>query len=368
MQAKHPINVFINGRFLTQKITGIQRYAREITLALDRGLSDGDVDPSRYDFTLFTPQNADRLPLEKIPTRPVGQLKGHLWDQLDLPRHTRKGILLNLASTGPLVQAVQAVAIHDAAIYANPANFSKAYRTVHKILGTVLARPPRRILTVSEFSKSELSRYLRTPDDRFTVVYNSGEHIRRVAPDESVLAKHGLERRGFVLCFGSASPNKNIAALSEALPLMREQTQLVAVGHADPTVFGALMTPGDTRLIRAGSIDDAQLRALYEHATAFVFPSLYEGAGIPPLEAMSLGCPVLVSQTSAMPEICGDAALYVDPTNPESIAQCLDKLLANPMLIADLRQRGYKQAKRFSWRASAQRVLDEIRSLESALV
>ena len=150
--------IYFNGRFLTKSVTGIQRFSREIILALDNFWAEEKVN---VDATILVPQGASALgPLRVIKTRTIGSLQGHLWEQIELWRASRDGFLVNLAACGPLFKRDQITVIHDAAVYRKPENFSFLYVSWHRILGVFLSRFSR-IATVSEFSKSELTALLR---------------------------------------------------------------------------------------------------------------------------------------------------------------------------------------------------------------
>lgn len=355
--------VFINGRFLAQRLTGIQRFAREVVLGFDRLLADDPVLAARLDVRLLTPRDAGSdLDLGRIAVQRVGRLTGHAWDQTELALAARGGVLLSLCSTGPLAHGDQVIGLHDAAIYANPENFSRGYRLVHRTLRPRLARRARRVVTVSEFSRGELARYCRVDPERFAVIYNSGEHIRRAPAEPSALAANDLRPGGYLLCFGGASPNKNFAAVLGALDAVeRAGLTLAVVGAADASVFAAVGGAGAAErpsVRRLGYVSDGTLRALYENASGFVFPSLYEGAGIPPLEAMSLGCPVIASRSSAIPEVCGEAALYVDPRDPRDLSSAIERLAGDAELRAGLRARGRERAGAYGWAEAARRLAD----------
>ena len=344
--------IYINGRFLTQPITGVQRFAREILRAVDALLvSEGS--GHKRSIVLLTPPGTPPLAgLRNIECRPAGRFQGQAWEQLELPRYTGDGLSLNLCNTAPLAGRCTIVAIHDAGVFAVPEAYSRPFRTWYRLLHPQLGRRAVRLLTVSEFSRSELSRHLGIAHDRFTVIPNGGEHILREPADHRILSRLGLSGR-YVLAVSSQSAHKNFAGIQAAVKHMhRQDFTLVFAGGANSRVFnagGAL-----AREVRVtGRVTDAELRALYENAECFVYPSLYEGFGLPPLESMMCGCPVVVSRAASLPEVCGDAAVYCDPSDPGDIARALDAVLADGELRADLRRRGSERAARFTWKHAA---------------
>jgi glycosyltransferase involved in cell wall biosynthesis len=245
--------------------------------------------------------------------------------------------------------------LHDAGVMANPSAYRRAFRLWYTALFSCLARRARVVCTVSKFSAAELNRFVGARLDSLHVIYPSGEHIVRAPPDTGVNARLGLLGRRYVLAVGSLVPNKNLRGVLAAFKLLGEpDIRIVAVGGSNNRIFPEFELEGNT-LVRTGYVADAELRALYEGAECLVFPSFYEGFGLPPLEAMHCGCPVIVANRAAMPEICGDAALYCDPSDPQDIARSIRRVLTSTSLREDLQEAGYARARMFTWlRATAQ--------------
>jgi glycosyltransferase involved in cell wall biosynthesis len=357
-----PDPIFINGRFLAQPITGVQRYAREVVRALDALLREGVVDAGGAEVTLLTPcDGVDVPPLERIRVRRAGRLAGHAWEQFELPVLSRAGVLLNLCNTGPLACRRQVVTLHDAAVYRVPAAYTRVFRTWYRVLWAGLARTAPTILTVSYFSRRELADCLGIDRSRIGVVEEAGDHILAVPPDAGVLDRHGLRARPFVLAVSTANPTKNFGVVVRAIERLGETDfDFVVAGGVDPRVFARAAAPLPAAVKRVGYVSDGELRALYEHAACFVHPSRYEGFGLPPLEAMCCGCPVLAAEAASIPEVCGDAALYFDPGSPADLAGKLDVLMAHPAARAALAARGRDRAARFSWRRAAAANWEEV--------
>jgi len=341
--------VLINGRFMTRVPTGVDRFALELIRALHRrGELAGArvVVPRGVALHSSTPAG--------LPVHAAGRWQGHVWEQLDLPRLAEREWLVNLCNTGPLLRRRQLVVVHDAAVVANPQNFTPAFRHGYRVMLAALMRRADCVATVSRFSADELTRHFGRRPQGLEVIPEGGEHILNEPADPSVLARLDLRGRRYVLAVGSASPNKNFAAVLKAIDQLADRhVQLVAVGGGDARVFAAEQTQ-HPRLHRTGRVSDAQLRALYEGAACFVFPSHYEGFGLPPLEAMCCGCPTIVSQRGALPEVCGDASLYCDPDDPATLALQLQRLLESNRLAHELRAAGFQRARRLTWSAAAQ--------------
>jgi glycosyltransferase involved in cell wall biosynthesis len=355
--------IFINGRFLTQATTGVQRYAAELTQALDGLLCSGEISRAAYRVVLLVPRGMRHdLPLEHIRVERVGWSGGHVWEQVDLRRYTRMrgAVLLNPGNTAPIGAPNVVVTIYDAGVFATPQAYSLAFRTWYRLMHRSLSRHARRIITVSEFSRQQLQAYAAAPMSRIEVIPPGAEHIVRLDADTGILERHGLGQRPFVLAVSSLNPNKNFKLIIDAmayLPDLLGSVDFVVAGGTNPRVFrnGALaFGPGIKYL---GYVTDRELKALYQGATAFVFPSLYEGFGLPPLEAMSCGCPVVVARSASLPWVCGDAALYCDPHDAQDLAHQIRMAVRDRKLQTELRQRGLARARDFTWRQCARGTL-----------
>ena len=356
--------LYINGRFLDQTLSGVQRFAYEMTREL----------------TQIWPQTAEP-PLvlrpakgvgEEAPfrVRPVGYRTGVPWEQLELPRSASDGLLVNLANTAPLLARRQAVIMHDVGAFDMPQAYSLAFRTYYRVLQRRMARKDIKIATVSEFSRSAIVKHLGVAHHRIAVVREGSDHMHRLASADATLTRHQLTPGGYVLAVGNLSQHKNLAGLTEAAPMLeRRGVPLVIVGQINPIFDSAgIKLPRPARYL--GRVSDAELKALYEGAACFVFPSLYEGFGLPAVEAMACRCVVLASRIPGLEETCGDAALFFDPTSPVDIADKIARVLDDPILAERLRQAGTARAGEFTWARSAQALkawlLPELQSVREA--
>ena len=353
-------SVDINARFLTQPITGVQRFAVEMVRGIDRHLSVSVQLRSQFRFRLVAPPSARAIELEHIPLVRAGRLSGHGWEQLELPRQAKSGLLLNLCNTAPVL-ARNVVVIHDAAVFAVPDAYSRAFRLWYRALIPTLARRAVRVLTVSEFSRTELLERVGIPRGRVDVVTQGCEHIRSTPADPRVFSRLQVTRGEYLLAVGSRTPHKNIGLLAAAIAqLGGAAPPLVIAGGSNSRIFGAATGVHREGVHDAGYVTDSELRALYEGACCFIYPSLYEGFGIPPLEAMVCGCPVIVARAAALPEVCGDAARYCDPRDAGDLARQIRLLIQQPAVRQELRQRGFERAALFSWQKASAGLLETL--------
>jgi glycosyltransferase involved in cell wall biosynthesis len=352
--------IYLNGKFTAQATTGVQRVARCMLAALDRRLA-GDPRGGGRRWVLLCPPGGMPPALSRIEVQVVGSARAglHVWEQAFLPRASRDGLLVNLAGSAPAFAVRQACTLHDAAVFDRPEAYSKRFRSWYRWLFRHLARTAVTVTTVSAFSRDRLVERLAIPAARIAVIHSGGDHLEAIAADPSFLAMHGLAGRRFLLAVGSENVNKNIAALVEAFAMLGDDDPLLVIaGGSHRSVFASSghVRASAARVRRLGAVDDAGLKALYGAAEALVFVSLYEGFGLPPLEAMSCGCPVLASTAASIPEVCGNAAHYVDPASATAIADGLKTLLGAPDLRAELVQRGRKRLALFTWDSAAARL------------
>ena len=343
--------VLINGKFLSQRLTGVQRFACEITRRLPYPVVHPPMDALSCS-----------IPNERLK---VGPIAGNIWEQLILPLFSRKKVLLNLGNTAPLLHPRKIVTIHDLAWRKYPESFSRAFVAYYSFLIPRIARRALHILTVSNFSKEQIMEEFRIPEEKITVVYNG------VSPRFRPL---DVEKEDIILSVATLQPYKNLKSLIKAFILAKERNmipqsyRLVLVGGVNRKIFasaGEVFEAASRRddIEFAGYMEDEQLVIMYNRARIFAFVSLYEGFGLPPLEAMASGTPVLLSDRASLPEVGGDAALYVNPLDIEEIASGISRLIEDRELWEELRRKGLERASRFTWEKSASRVKSVIDSL-----
>jgi glycosyltransferase involved in cell wall biosynthesis len=360
------VTIYINGKYTAQRMTGVQRYATCLVQALDRLLAQS---AQRWPVELLLPPGALPPALQHIAVREVpapwwapARLRMHAWEQIALPAAARGGLLLNLSGSAPFFAGPQMATLHDAALWDHPGAYTAAFGIWYRTLFRRLVRTEGRRLVPSVFSQGRLAAALGVPATRFDVVPGGSDALEPVQSDVSALDRHGLQSQRYLLAVASQNPTKNLAALQRAWAALndaqRNGCRLVLVGGAAPSVFAHTRPalPPQRDVLPLGPVDDAELKALMSQALALVCPSLYEGFGLPPLEAMACGCPVAAARAASLTEVLGEAALYFDPQDDAAITQALARLIHDPALRAELRAQGLARAAALTWGASAARL------------
>ena len=358
--------VIINGRFLSQEITGVQRYAHELMRHIDQLLVDGRINPKQYSIQIVVPPNTLNIPSYKyIKIKHIGRFTNNLWEQISLPLYARNKIVFSPCNIAPLLGGKnQILTIHDASVFGFPSAYSIMFLIKYRFVTKIMGKKARIIITDSNFSKSELIKYCKISSERITVVPLGHEHILKIEADEQILKKNDLLHRPFLFTVGSQSPHKNLKGVMLAMKKIKDQTfDVVVAGGTFSNVFRNVDFSPDPSHIHLGYVNDQELRALYEHAACFIYTSFYEGFGLPPLEAMACGCPVIASDIPALREVCGKAVAYCDPENPDDIAKTILEVLQNNDIMNKMKISGIAQANNFLWEYATIRIWDKITSL-----
>ena len=297
-------------------------------------------------------------PLVRVPVFLTYELRHHPVD------------VLHVQYTAPPFCPIPVVAtIHDLAFEHLPETFTRRGSLQLKLTVRRTAQKAARIATVSEYSRQDLLRTYKLPPEKVAVTYNGVEpHFTPQAQLDEVAEikqQFGIER-DYLLAVGSLQPRKNLVRLIRAYAKLRAESesfspQLVIVGRklwlAEEIFAEVRRQRWAEDVILTGYVSDNDLPKLYRQATAFVYPSLFEGFGLPPVEAMACGTPVITSDVSSLPEVTGRAALLIDPKNQTSIESALLQIMRDQELRAEMRERGIEQAKKFTWQAAAEKTL-----------
>jgi glycosyltransferase involved in cell wall biosynthesis len=354
--------VALNGRFLAAPATGVQRVAEELIKQLDVLL---DETPSSAPWTLFAPPNVKRrLALKNIAVRYSEGLGGRVWEQFELPRLARGQLLVSLCNQAPLLQKGGLLMIHDAQAFISPQSYSLLFRLWYGFSVPRLSAAADRVLTVSNYSRDMLTAYNIARLSKTSVVYNGIDHVSSIEADSLCLGRFRLSPQGYVVALSSTQKHKNIALLFEVFRQpAHHHLKLALVGSAGKDDFarGGLNPPDN--VLFCGKVSDAELRALYEDALCLAFPSTTEGFGLPPLEAMLVGCPAIVAPCGALPEVCNEAVLYADPDNATAWSNAVELLERDPTTRASFIDKGRRRASAFKWSTSARQLMSIIQDV-----
>lgn len=286
-----------------------------------------------------------------------------------------KADLLHVTYTGPLFPPCSMVnTIHDVAYKVSPEWFSPRDRAVLSVGISLTMKRCARIITVSQHAKSEIIRFLKIPSDKIDVTLEASAPQYKKLDDALLLQSDTLSRLGitspFILAVGNLQPRKNLLRLVQAFAkTMKKSTQdcqLVLVGKAqwkESDIYTCIEENGLTdNVVFTGYVSDEDLIVLFNKTILFAYPSLYEGFGLPVIEAMACGAPVLTSNVTSIPEVAGDAAILVDPLNTDEIADGLHKILTDPDLRKALIDKGMERDKVLSWDSCARATLASYRA------
>lgn len=309
---------------------------------------------------------ADRLSADLDVIRPAQSLRGasgHLWEQLYLPAACGRRLLWSPNNTGPLAITRQVCTIHDLIPLDHPEWFTPRFSGWYRWLMPKLARRAQHFIAVSQFTKRRMMEKLGVSGERITVVPNGVDSEFKPSPPdriEAVRKRLGIKAPNYLLSLGSLEPRKNLGRLLKAweqlAPELPEEIELVIAGAQGASLVfaGVKFDRLPPRVHFTGYIDQKELPTLYSGALAFVYPSLYEGFGLPPLEAMACGTPVVTSIGSSLSEVVGDAAVVIDPECADSISEGMRSIVADSALRSRLIQAGRDRAAHMTWNRTAQ--------------
>ncbi|WP_299713022.1 glycosyltransferase family 1 protein [uncultured Tenacibaculum sp.] len=340
--------VIINARFLTQKITGVQRYAIEISKQLPEFIGKEKV--------VFVAPKSPLINADELIDKEViqfGAFKGNLWEQVDLflfLKKNKKSILINFSGISPVFLKRKIMYLHDLAFKHYPKSFSYAFAKAYNLLIPIAVKNAKNIITVSNYVRKDIQNHLKTK--KIDVVYASHSNFFKLL---------NKKREKIILSVSSIDPRKNINRVIEAFNKIDSDYTLVFVG-AESKSFSSVKVSSSKKVIFTGYINDQELLSLYNKASIFIYASLFEGFGIPPLEAQACGCPCIVSNKSSLPEVYGDSVIYCDPYSVDAIKEKLNFLIKNKKERELLAMKGFENVKCYSWDTSAKKLITIIES------
>ena len=341
------MRIGFDGRVLDRpQATGVERYAHFLSKEFE----------NHADLRIL------RSPLSK------GHLE-HIWTQTGLLMQAKNNaidVLFCPTPSGPVLlprRTKLVICIHDINFLIYPDLYPGVFRHYYRAILPLVLRRADLVLCNSNYTEQTLTeRYPFVQNKSQTIYHGSSDYYQPL---------EGIERQKMILAVGSLNPNKNLARLIEAFSMIADKVEhdLVLVGTERRVISDtghvrqALYNAPDGRVKFTGYLSDELLRNLYNEAELFVFPSLCEGFGVPPLEAMRCGCPALVSEATSIPEICSDAAVYCNPHLTQSIANKLEQMIRDDSLRSDIAKKGLQRARQFTFERSANETLQAIRVL-----
>jgi glycosyltransferase involved in cell wall biosynthesis len=352
----------LNGDFLGLRPTGVARYASEVTSALDALVAQGHPLARDLRLDVVAPRHApEALRLQALPVRVVPEFRRprlpQLWVQAQLPRHVPGG-LISFCNLAPVLLRRHIACIHDMHTRLMPESYTRGFRWAHRLILPMLGSRAARITTVSQLSRRHLIEFGVAADSKIVVTYNGSDHALRWNALQSSLPVDPA--RPYVLCLGRRDQEyKNVGLLVRLAPLLAEMgLDLWMPGDVDEATVRRYAPSKPDNLVLPGRISDDDFKKALVGAVCFLFPSRIEGFGLPAVEAMASGCPVVASTSHCLPEICGDAALYADPDDLYAWAEIVRLVTVNKPLRNRLVQRGRARAADYSWRAIAETYLE----------
>src|SRR5688572_10848507 len=333
----------VNGRFLTRRLTGVERHGREILRCI-----------------------GDRYQVEK-PASGLSGVRGHAWEQFVLPRKLYPGsILWSPANTGPLIIHDQVLTIHDLSPLEHPEWFQKSFAVWYRLFLPILVKRVRKVFAPSEYVKRKIMKRFEMED----VIVTPNGVDRSVFHPAAKQSTHSLPER-YILFVGSIEPRKNLVALLQAWHEIKNdfrETWLIIAGTSGPVFRPVKLSREIERVRFLGYVEEQTLPGLYAEATLFVLPSFEEGFGLPALEAMACGTPVIVSDGGALPETVADAGLIFElrcqsKQREESLSTSMKQCLDDENLRLSLKEKGLARAKLFSWQNTAELIWNTLHEI-----
>lgn len=368
MTVNAPLRVVVNGKFLSAGPTGVHRVAEQLVRHVQARIDADEALARRLQLELWVPPDVPQSRVNLgVALRRIGKLSGVGWEQITLPLAARGRLILSLCNVGPILSRNAVTMFHDAQVRISPRSYSLPFRLWYRIHQGITGRRHRRILTVSEFSRGQLDAYGIADATRIGVVLNGVDHDAAQISDDAALRRSGLIPGRYVAALANTQVHKNIALLLRAFadPQLAG-LKLALFGPATKADFTALGVAVPDNAVFVGRVTDAELHGLYQAALCIAFPSLTEGFGLPPLEAMLAGCPAIVAPEGALPQVCGDAAQYVDARDDRAWTAAILELSYSPTKRTAMIAAGQLQAAKFTWDRAASQLIAELLALAPA--
>lgn len=351
------MHIVIDARMIGKKMHGIARYTYNLIKNLVK------IDPRNRYTILVTkdigdlPASTGNLEMRFLKSRWISV--SEQWELVKILKVLKPDLYHTPSFVAPVFNPFPMImTIHDVNHIALANNYTALHRLYYKFIVKPSAHKSAKILTGSDFSRREISKYLSMPNEKIKVIYYGCDEEFKPIEDlqnlRRVREKYGFPK-SFILYVGSHKPHKNLSNLLKAYARISLDIPLVLSGKGNEKLLEISRRLNIEKRVRwVGEIEKNDLPSVYNCATVFVFPSIYEGFGLPPIEAMACGCPAVVSNVTSLPEVCGDAAYYVDPFDVTSMANGIYKVITDEGLKENLVRKGLQRVKMFHWKESAE--------------
>jgi len=326
-------------------------------------------------YILYTQDGISAFANYKNAEMRIVKSKGIFWHRNMIKDAKREELDVFIAPTSYIIpsflpKAIKSIIfIHDLVAFLFPNNHNKKAVIIERLLLKRALKKATMVMTISENTKRDIMSFFKYPEDKITIAYcSAGENFKPLNKEElEPFAKETSLPKNFFLAVGTLEPRKNYINLIEAFDVFSKKYKdfhLVIVGGQGwkyEEIYEKVKKLYLQKKVHfIGYVSEKSLVKLYNLAKALVFPSIYEGFGIPPLEAMKCGCPVIASYTSSIPEVVGDAGILINPGEPMEIAGAMAKIINNQNLCAELKNKSLLQSKKFSWESSAKKLMNVI--------
>ena len=338
--------IVINGKVFKRKnITGLQRYAIEILKEMDKLITNEDIE------LLVQKENYNLPEFQKIKIKKTINMQEILWEQIFLPIYAfiHKKRILNITNSAPILKP-DIIVIHDIVTIKQKNNFKLLKRIYYKILYYCNIKNAKKVITVSEFSKKEISNYYNIKMDKIDIIYNSWQHILNVQEEKIETIN---DKKPYFFSIGTLAKHKNLKWVIEVAKKNSKYNFLISGLKGSKKIEEQLENIPNVEYM--GYLSDGQMKTILKNAEALIFPSFYEGFGIPPLEALAVNTKAIVSNISVLREIFENSVYYINPYNTNVN---LEKILVQEVENRD------KVLKKFSWKQSAQKLLKILKEEE----
>ena len=349
----------INARFLTQKITGVQRFAIELSRELKKNYADNVI--------FVSPANIIQKDVAReLDVVIIGKHNGYLWEQMDLPLFLKQNgnpLLINFANMAPIFYSNKISTLHDITYIRYPHTFSWKFRLLYKIMIPLILKTSKHIFTVSNFSKEEIIGYYKIKPENISIIYNAVDSF--FFPTKN----NKSNQENYILAVSSVKENKNFPLVINCFQKVSEtynNIKLYIIGDLKSESFKNINSTefeNNSNICFLGRVTDEELRDYYSNAKLFIFPSLYEGFGIPVLEAQACGTPVVSSSSGSLPEVLNNSAVMCDPNNITEFVNGVISILQSNDLSNILRNQGFINIKKYSWKKSCANVIETIKRM-----